>query len=306
MASHCAFLALVGRPNTGKSSLLNRLVGQKVAIVSPKPQTTRNRIMGVLTEGENQYVFLDTPGLHRPRTKLGDYMVRTVSDTVGSVDAAVLVADAAAAVRSGSGEIPQEEIRLLAQIGRNRLPCVLVLNKTDLIADKESLLAVIARYTARHDFAAVVPLSALTGEGISDLKEELLPFAGEGPHYFPDDAVSDQPERVLASELVREQILKVMRDEVPHGVAVVTERWEESVSAGEPVIHIGCVIYCERESHKGMLIGKGGARLKEVGSGARAELEKMLSAKVDLKTWVKVKEDWRNRPGALSGFGYSR
>lgn len=298
-ASKAAFIAIVGRPNVGKSSLLNRIVGQKVAIVSDKPQTTRTRIMGVLTKEEAQFVFLDTPGLHRPRTRLGDFMVKSIGEAVGSVDATVLVVEPDARVR-------EEEKTLIAQMRQSRMPALLVINKTDLVKNKEELLACIAAYKDEYDFSAVLPLSAATGDGVDELVAELQGFAVESPHFFPDDTVSDQPERVLVAELIREQILKTMRDEVPHGVAVVTEQFSEGTTvSGEPIVHIACVIYCERESHKGMLIGKGGARLKAVSAAARQEAEGLLGVKIDLKTWVKVKEDWRNRQGLLTGFGYS-
>lgn len=296
--STSAFIAIVGCPNVGKSSLLNRIVGQKVAIVSDKPQTTRTRIMGVLTREETQLVFLDTPGLHRPRTRLGDFMVKSIGEAVSSVDAAMLVVEPTAKVR-------EEERELIAQMKQSRMPAVLVINKIDLVEDKTLLLETIAAYKDEYNFDAILPVSAVTGDGVGTLVDELSRFAFESPHFFPDDMVSDQPERVLASELIREQILRVMRDEVPHGVAVVTESFKEgTTTAGEPIVHIDCVIYCERESHKGMLIGKGGARLKAVSSAARREMEDLLGTKVDLKTWIKVKEDWRNRQGLLTGFGY--
>ena len=298
MQTKSAFIAIVGCPNVGKSSLLNRMVGQKVAIVSDKPQTTRTRIMGVLTEAETQLVFLDTPGLHRPRTRLGDFMVKSIGEAVSSVDAAMLVVEPTDHVRP-------EERELIAQMKQSRMPAMLVINKTDLVKEKTDLLACIAAYKDEFPFEAVLPVSAVTGDGVEELKAELKSFAVESPHFFPDDTVSDQPERVLASELIREQILRVMRDEVPHGVAVVTEQFKEgTTSSGEPIVHIDCIIYCERESHKGMLIGKGGARLKAVSSAARREMEALLDTKVDLKTWIKVKEDWRNRQGLLTGFGY--
>ncbi len=298
ITSKSAFIAIVGCPNVGKSSLLNRMVGQKVAIVSDKPQTTRTRIMGVVTKAETQLVFLDTPGLHKPRTRLGDYMVKSIGEAVSSVDAAMLVVEPNARVR-------EEERELIAQMKQSRMPAMLVINKTDLVKEKTDLLATIAAYKDEYDFEAILPVSAATGDGVEELEKALGAFAVESPHFFPEDAISDQPERVLASELIREQILRVMRDEVPHGVAVVTESFKEgTTTAGEPIVHIDCIIYCERDSHKGMLIGKGGARLKAVSSAARREMEELLGTKVDLKTWIKVKEDWRNRQGLLTGFGY--
>ena len=292
-----AFIAIIGRPNVGKSTLLNRLVGHKVAIVSDKPQTTRNRIMGVQTRGATQFVFLDTPGAHRPRTRLGDFMVKSISEAVSGVDAAVLV------TRPGS-RITEEDRDLVQQCGQQKLPVVLAINKTDTLSDKSVLLAMIAGWKDIYDFAAVVPISALTGDGVEKLISELDRFAFESPHFFPDDTISDQPERVIAAELVREKILQLLRDEVPHGVAVVIESMKERDNGQDAILDIEAYIYCERESHKGILIGKQGAMLKRIGSAARIEMETLFDARVNLQCWIKVKEDWRNRQGLLSGFGY--
>ena len=292
-----AFLAIVGRPNVGKSSLLNTIVGRKVAIVSDKPQTTRNRIMGIHTHGETQLVFLDTPGNHRPRTRLGDFMVKSIGEAVSGVDAGVLVVEP-------RPEIREEEQQLLAQFRKQKLPAVLVINKIDTLADKSALLVCIAHWQSAYDFAAVLPVSALTGEGVDELLEELGAFAFPSPHFFPDDAVSDQPERVVAAELVREKMLQLLRQEIPHGIAVVIERMEERESERGPILDIEAYIYCERESHKGIVIGKRGAMLKEIATQARQEMEALFDAKVNLQCWVKVKEDWRNRQGLLNNFGY--
>ena len=293
-----AFVALVGRPNVGKSSLLNALVGRKVAIVSDKPQTTRNRIMGVYTRDDLQLVFLDTPGAHRPRTRLGDFMVKSIGEAVSGVDAGVLVVTPGAPVS-------EEDRELLAQFRRQKLPVVLVINKIDLLADKSPLLQCMDQWQREYDFTALLPLSALTGEGVEELVKELTPFAFESPHFFPDDAVSDQPERVLAAELIREQMLRLLQHEIPHGIAVVTESLTEAATEkGEDILDIQTTIYCEKQSHKGIVIGKGGVTLKEIASGARMEMERLFGVKVNLQCWVKVKEDWRNRQGLLDSFGY--
>lgn len=294
-----AFVALVGRPNVGKSSLLNQLVGQKVAIVSDKPQTTRNRIMGVLTRDTLQLVFLDTPGAHRPRTRLGDFMVKSIGEAVGGVDAGVLVVTADAKVSDTDRE-------LLAQFRRQQLPVILVINKIDLLDDKSPLLTCIDMWQSEYDFEAILPLSALTGEAVDTLVEELSAFAFESPHFFPPDTVSDQPERVLASELVREQMLHLLQKEIPHGIAVVVEKMGEDVTEkGQDIMDIEVTIYCEKDSHKGIVIGKRGAMLKEIASRARAEMEALFGIHVNLQCWVKVKEDWRNRQGLLGSFGYT-
>lgn len=302
--SRSAFLALIGRPNVGKSSLLNAMVGQKVAIVSDKPQTTRNRITGVLTRGETQLVFLDTPGAHRPRTRLGDYMVKSIGEAVSGVDAALLVVEPRLSRNEEDSIAGPAERELLEQLRNNRLPAVLAINKIDTLEDKRLLLACIDRWRKEYDFAAVLPTSAVTGEGVQELIAELAAFALEGPHFFPDDQVTDQPERVLAAELIREKMLRLLRQEIPHGVAVVTESFKERENSAGPLLDIDAVIYCEKDSHKGMIIGKKGAMLREIGSQARQEMEALFGVKVNLQCWVKVKEDWRNRQGLLHSFGY--
>ena len=288
-----AVVSVVGRPNVGKSTLTNKLVGQKVAIVSSKPQTTRTRITGILNRDGTQYVFLDTPGLHRPRSRLGDYMCKVVTDTVSEVDAAVLVVEPNANIG------PAEE-SLIAQLKQHRMPAILAINKIDTLK-KEELLAVIAVYAQAHDFEAVVPISARTGEGLDELLTEIGRYAIEGPQLFPEDMVSDQPERQLAAEIVREKMLRLLDREVPHGVAVGVERWNEREDG---LIEINAVIYCEKASHKGIIIGKQGAMLKEIGRQARVDIERMLDAKVFLELWVKVKEGWRNNQYQMRNFGY--
>ena len=288
-----AVVSVVGRPNVGKSTLTNKLVGQKVAIVSSKPQTTRTRITGLLNKNGTQYVFLDTPGLHKPRTQLGDYMCKVVTDTVSEVDAAMLVVEPIANIG------PAEE-SLIAQIKAHHMPAVLVINKIDTVK-KEELLNVIATYAAAHEFEAVVPISARTGEGLDDLLGELSKYAIEGPQLFPEEMVSDQPERQLVAEIIREKMLRLLDREVPHGVAVGIERWHEREDG---LVEINAVIYCEKASHKGIIIGKQGAMLREIGKQARGDIERMLDAKVYLELWVKVKEGWRNNQYQMRNFGY--
>lgn len=289
-----AFLAIVGRPNVGKSSLLNRLIGQKIAIVSKKPQTTRTRIMGVLTEGEYQLVFIDTPGLVKPKNPLGDYMVKSVVQSVAGVDACLLVTEAGA-------EISKADEDLIARFRAANIPAVLAINKIDLARDKRVLMEQIAKFSSRYEFQAIVPVSARDGSGLEELLAELKGLAQEGGHFFPEDTLTDQPERVIASEIVREKLLRMLDKEIPHGTAAVTERMKEDGG----ILDIDVTIYCERSAHKGIIIGKGGAMLKKVGTAAREDLEKFFDCKVNLQLWVKVKEDWRRRPETLQGLGFS-
>ena len=291
-----AFVAIVGRPNVGKSSLLNALVGEKVAIVSPKPQTTRNRITGVLTRDRTQLVFIDTPGLHSPHTKLSEYMVKQVTESVADVDVAVLVVEP-------QGEIQKAERDLIESFRAKRLPAVLVINKIDTLGAKEKLMARIAAFAALYEFAAVVPISALKGDGVDEVLEELEKFAEPSPFFFDEDTLTDQPERVLVAEIVREKLLRSLRDEVPHGTAVAVERMQEREDGS--VLDIEVTIFCERESHKGMIIGKGGEMLKRVATQARLDIERFFDCKVNLKCWVKVREDWRNRENIIRSLGYN-
>lgn len=291
-----AYIAIVGRPNVGKSSLMNRLLGQKVAIVSSKPQTTRTRIMGVLTEGEDQLVFLDTPGLLKPRDRLGEYMVKSVVASVSGVDAALLVVEAGTKISPADRD-------LVKQFQKLHLPAVLCINKIDLLPNKTDLVAQILALSELYDFDAVVPASAMDGNGLDDLKEELKKLCMEGGHLFPDDTLTDQPERVLAGEIVREKLLRLLQKEVPHGLAVVVEQLHERED--HSCVDIEATIYCEKENHKGIIIGKGGSMLKKVGTYARQDLEKFYGTKVNLQLWVKVKEDWRNKEAALRSFGFN-
>lgn len=290
-----AFIAIVGRPNVGKSSILNRLLGQKVAIVSSKPQTTRTRIMGVLTEGETQLVFIDTPGLHKPKTELGKYMVRSVRESVAGVDAVMLVAEC--------DKTPGDtELELIKRSQELEVPIVLALNKIDMLKSKDELIKIIAAYSQSCDFAAVVPVSAQTGSGLEELKSELKQLAMEGGHFFDDETLTDQPERVLAAEIIREKLLRLLDKEIPHGTAVFVERMKSRDD--KDITDIDATIYCEKASHKGIVIGKGGAMLKKVGSYARQDLESFFGCKINLRLWVKVKEDWRNRENILRSLGF--
>lgn len=304
MADKSAFIALLGRANVGKSSLINCIIGQKVAIVSDKPQTTRTRIMGVLTKGENQFVFIDTPGFHKPKNLLDNKMNKAISGGISDVDAAVLVVDAAPPFKIDYENPPAAEVALLDNIKTKNLPCILVINKIDLLAKKDELFEIISAYTKKFDFKAVVPLSAKTGSGTSDLMDELSALLKVSPHYFSSDDFTDQPEKVMVSEMIREKLLILLSKEVPHGIAVDIERFYETDNKlGEPVVNIEAIIYCERDSHKGIIIGKGGNMLKRAGTMARRDIEAFFGTKVSLKLWVKVKEDWRNREGIIRSLG---
>ncbi|MCQ2448878.1 MAG: GTPase Era [Clostridia bacterium] len=304
MAQRSVFITLLGRPNVGKSSLLNRILGQKVAIVSDKPQTTRTRIMGVLTRGDDQLVFIDTPGFHKPRNKLGENMMKAVGDGMSDVDVAVFVVDAAPEFRFDPEHLPAAEVQLLENIKAKKLPCILVLNKIDLLQEKDVLLEYITAYTKAFSFEAVIPLSARTGDGAEILVDEIVRFSKPAPHFFDDDAFTDQPEKVMVAEMIREKLLRNLDREVPHGIAVDLERFvERDNAAGEPILEVAATIYCEKESHKGIIIGKGGAMLKKIGMHARHDIEEFYGIQCSLKLWVKVKEDWRNREGLIHTFG---
>ncbi len=287
-----AFIAIIGRPNVGKSTLLNSILGEKVAIVSKKPQTTRNRITGIHTVGENQFVFLDTPGIHKPRTKLGDYMIKQTSNTVAGVDTAILVVEAREAV----GDI---EAKMIQRFKSEGIRAILVINKIDTVRP-ENVAKTIAAYAEAFDFEAVVPMVAKNGKGVDILISECEKFLRESEWFFPDDIVTDQPERQLAAEIIREKLLRMLDEEIPHGTAVTIEEWKEEGR----LISIRAEIYCEKASHKGIIIGKGGSLIKKIGSYARQDIEQMLDSKVFLDLYVRVKENWRDSGFNISDFGF--
>lgn len=285
------FVAIVGRPNTGKSTLLNKITGDKLAIVSNKPQTTRNAILAIETTDDYQLIFVDTPGVHKPKTKLGEYMNKVVSDTITDVDAAVMVVDAAK-------EIGEQEKSIIEQLKERKIPTVLVINKVDAV-EKEKILPLIAGYSELYDFAEVLPMSALR-ERADKVVSAVLSLIGEGPMYYPADQMTDMPEKTIASEIIREKILRLFDKEVPHGTAVEIEKFTDN----ENLLSIEAAIYCEKNSHKAIIIGKGGEALKRVGSYARADMEKFFGKKVYLRLWVKVRSDWRNTESDLKTLGF--
>ena len=286
-------ISVVGRPNVGKSTLTNALVGEKIAIVTNKPQTTRNRICAILDRGECQFVFVDTPGLHRARTRLGDYMVGVVRQSVADVDAVLLLVEPVAKVGGPEAE-------LIGRIQELGVPAVLVVNKIDTVK-KDELLAVMQAYGQAHDFAAIVPISAKAGEGVEELLNVVEHFLPEGPRLFPEDMVTDQPERQVCAEIVREKLLLCLDKEIPHGTAVEITKFSQR---DDDVIELDATIYCEKSSHKGIIIGKGGGMLKKIGALAREDIEAFMGAKVYLQTWVKVKENWRDNVNLIKNFGY--
>ena len=296
MITKSGIITICGRPNVGKSTLTNAFVGEKVAIVSNKPQTTRNRICGIKNRGECQFVFVDTPGLHRARTRLGDYMVNVVRESVSDVDAVLLLVEPIPNVGEPEGQ-------LIARIKALGCPAVLAINKADTVAQKDRLLEVIQVYSQEHDFDAVVPISARTGQGVGELLDVLEGFLPEGPQLFPEDMASDQPERQMMAEIMREKLLLLLDKEIPHGTAVEITRFSER---DDEIVDVEATIYCEKNSHKGIIIGKGGGMLKKASTLARQDMERFMGAKVFLKTWVKVKENWRDNPAAIQNFGYGK
>ena len=294
--SRTAFVTIAGRTNAGKSSLLNAMVGEKIASVSSKPQTTRTRITGIRNIDDVQLVFFDTPGLHKPVNKLSEHMLNTVRESVSDIDSVIFVQDC-------TKKINEQELNLLKSLNASKMPVILVLNKIDLLRNMDELAPVIAELTSKCDYKAVIPVSVTENNGVDIVLDELIGLAEVSVHFFPDDMITDQPEKVLAAEMIREKLLELLQDEVPHGIAVGVEEMTERED--KDILDISAVIYCERESHKGIVIGKGGAMLKKASTAARMELEDFFQIKVNLKCWVKVKEDWRNREGLIRSFGLS-
>ena len=286
------FIAIVGRPNVGKSTLMNSILGEKVAIVSSKPQTTRNRITGIHTKGDDQFVFLDTPGMHSPKNSLGEFMVKAADSTMRDADAVVLVVDT-------GKDISAVEENVIAYLKKSGIPSVLALNKIDMY-NREQIAETIAKYADKHDFSAFVPISARSGKNVDELLDECAKFLEESEWFFPDDMVTDQPERQIAAEIIREKILRTLNKEIPHGTAVVIEEFKDEGS----LVSIRAEIFCEKTSHKGIIVGKNGAALKLIGTYAREDLEKLFGAKVYLNLWVKVKENWRESAKTVGNFGY--
>ena len=291
-----AFVTIAGRTNAGKSSLLNAIVGEKIASVSSKPQTTRTRITGIRNIDDVQLVFFDTPGLHKPLNKLSEHMINTVKESVSDIDAVLFVMDC-------TKKINQQELELLRSMNSSKMPVILVLNKIDLLRNKDELAPVIAELTSMIQFQAVVPVSVTENSGVDIVINEIIALSEDSVHFFPEDMITDQPEKVLAAEMIREKLLTLLSDEVPHGIVVGVEQMSERDD--KDILDISAVIYCEKESHKGIIIGKGGAMLKKASTAARIELEDFFQIKVNLKCWVKVKEDWRNRENLIRSFGLS-
>ncbi len=294
MITKSAMITICGRPNVGKSTLTNALVGEKIAIVSNKPQTTRNRISAVVTRGNTQFVLMDTPGFHKPRTRLGDYMVNVVKESVADVDAVMLLVEPIA-------NIGRQEEELIARLKETNVPAVLVINKIDTV-EKSELLEVMAMYSQAHGFDAIIPISAKNNEGLDELMAQLDKYAVEGPQLFPDDMISDQPEKQICAELVREKLLLCLDKEIPHGTAIEVTKFSERENG---IIDMDVTILCEKASHKGIIIGKNGAMLRKIGEMARTDIEAFMGTKVFLQTWVKVKENWRDSMAQLRNFGYS-
>ncbi len=290
------FITIAGKTNAGKSSLLNALIGEKIASVSSKSQTTRTRITGVVNAGETQLVFIDTPGLHKAKNKLSEYMLKAVRESASDIDAVFFVVDC-------TKKIGDQEREMLQSVGASRTPLVLILNKIDLLKDKTVLAQKIAELSAEFNFDEVIPISVLADDGIDLVREKALSLAVEGPHFFPEDAITDQPEKIIAGEIIREKLLELLDDEVPHGIAVAVESMKERDD--KDLLDISAVIFCERDSHKGIVIGKGGRMLKKAATLSRQELEEFFQIKVNLQCWVKVKEDWRNRDAIIRTLGLS-
>ena len=294
--SRTAFVTIAGRTNAGKSSLLNAIIGEKIASVSNKPQTTRTRITGIRNIDDVQLVFFDTPGLHMPVNKLSEHMLNTVKESVSDIDAVIFMMDC-------TKKINEQELNLLRSMNRSKMPVILVLNKIDLLRNKNDLAPIIADMTTKADFHAIIPVSVTENNGVDIVINEIINLSAESVHFFPDDMITDQPEKILAAEMIREKLLMLLNDEVPHGIAVGVETMSERDD--KDILDISAVIYCEKESHKGIVIGKGGSMLKKASTAARLDLEDFFQIKVNLQCWVKVKEDWRNREGIIRTLGLS-
>ncbi len=305
MSTKSAFISIIGRANVGKSSLLNKILGEKISIVSDKPQTTRTKIMGVKNIGDTQLIFIDTPGFHKPKNVLGERMIKAVSEGMSDIDAALLIVEAVPRFKFQADNLPPAELELIESIKKRNIPAILGINKIDLLENKEDLFEIINTYMSVFDFSAVVPFSAKTGDGTDIIVEEAEKFSKESIHYFPEDSVTDQNEKTIVAELIREKLLRTLSKEVPHGIAVDIERFFErdSNKTNEPVLEIEATIYCEKDSHKGIIIGKGGEMLKRIGTLSRRDIERFFGIKCNVKLWVKVKEDWRNRQSLLHTFG---
>lgn len=288
------FVSLVGRPNVGKSTLMNRLIGEKIAIVSPKPQTTRNRIQAILTNDDFQAVFIDTPGIHKPKHKLGSYMVKAAETTFNEVDAVLMLAEPCDKIAEG-------DLHVMERLKSTKTPVILVINKIDTV-EKNKLIAIADMYEKMFNFAEIVPVSAKNGENTDTLLHVIKKYLPKGPRYYPDDMVTDQPERQIASEIIREKALRLLQDEIPHGIAVEISSMKKR--SGKDIVDIDANIYCEKESHKGIIIGKGGGMLKKIGSMSRADISALLASEINLQIWVKVKKDWRDSDFLLKNFGY--
>lgn len=288
------FVSIIGRPNVGKSTLLNQMVGEKIAIMSDKPQTTRNKVLAILSTEDCQVVFMDTPGIHKPKNKLGEYMVRTATDTMNEVDVILLVVEADKSVGSG-------ELKIIEDLRNIDTPIILVINKIDLVK-KDLVLPLIEKYGKLYDFHAIIPVSALNNDGINIIIEDIKKIIPQGPQYYPEDMITDQPEKQIAAEIIREKILQLLQKEVPHGVAVEVVSMKNG--GNKNVLEVSANIYCEKDSHKGIIIGNKGETLKKIGSLARIDIENLLSSKVFLELWVKVKKDWRDKDFHIKNFGY--
>ena len=286
-------VAIVGRPNVGKSTLINALAGEKIAIVSDKPQTTRNRICGIINRDDTQYVFMDTPGFHNPKSHLGEYMVKVAGESMADVDAVLMLVAPIANI----GNLEEE---IIARISKNKIPAVLLINKIDTV-EKPDIIPVIDAYSKAYDFDAIIPISAYKGDGLKNIYTELDKFIPDGPPLFPENMISDQPEKQMVAEIIREKLLRLLNHEIPHGTAVEITRFTERENG---IIDVVATIYCERDSHKGIIIGKRGAMLKKIGEHARVDIERFMGTKVYLETWVKVKENWRDNDVLIKNFGY--